>query len=318
MNELAVFAGGGGGLLGTRLLGWRTVCYVERNPYAVEILKARIRDGYLDDAPIWDDAETFDGRPWSGLVDIVTAGFPCQPFSGAGKQLGENDPRNMWPATVRILRQIRPRYAFLENVPSLLSPVRGNPAYFGRVLGDLVSSGYDCVWDCVPAAAVGAPHLRDRVWILAYSNRSGLARTRIHSRSREKDEAANDAGRDRAANPDTDGRRREESETQQSVESIVFERGIAGEFHSNVSDSNRDGCDQVEQSVGAGTERESFVSEVAERCGSGAWWEIEPAVGRVVNGVAHRVDRLEAIGNGQVPAVVACVWNALMQRSNSQ
>src|SRR3990172_13273064 len=85
VNELALFAGAGGGLLASKwLLGWRTVCYVEWETYAVEVLKARIRDGWLDDAPIWDDAFTLDGRPWRGCVDIVTAGFPCQPFSIAG------------------------------------------------------------------------------------------------------------------------------------------------------------------------------------------------------------------------------------------
>jgi DNA (cytosine-5)-methyltransferase 1 len=92
VNELALFAGAGGGLLATtHLLKWRTVCYVEWDDYCISVLKQRIADGYLHDAPIWDDVRTFDGRPWAGCVDIVTAGFPCQPFSAAGKQQGEDD-----------------------------------------------------------------------------------------------------------------------------------------------------------------------------------------------------------------------------------
>jgi DNA (cytosine-5)-methyltransferase 1 len=166
MNELCLFAGAGGGLLGSKLLGFRTVCYVEREKYCIEILKARIRDGCLDNAPIWDDIKTFDGKPWSGCVDIITAGFPCQPFSVAGKRQGADDDRNMWPETIRVIREIRPRFCLLENVPGLLSGTHG---YFGTVLGDLSESGYDARWRIVSAADVGAPHLRKRLWILAHS-----------------------------------------------------------------------------------------------------------------------------------------------------
>src|SRR5579859_4158515 len=149
MNELALYAGGGGGLLASRLLGWRTVCYVERDPYCVQVIKARIKDGWLDDAPIWDNARTFGGRRWRGLVDVVSGGFPCQPFSGAGNRLADRDPRNLWPATLRIIRAVRPEWCFLENVSRLITY-----PYFGRILGDLAESGFDCAWECLPASAV--------------------------------------------------------------------------------------------------------------------------------------------------------------------
>ena len=93
LNELALFAGGGGGLLASRLLGWNTVCAVEINPYRQAVLLARQADGALDPFPIWDDVRSFDGRPWRGLVDIVTAGFPCQPFSVAGKRFQSTPAR---------------------------------------------------------------------------------------------------------------------------------------------------------------------------------------------------------------------------------
>jgi len=162
LNELALFAGTGGGLLASDLLGWRTVCAVEIEPYCREVILRRQRDGVLDLFPIWDDVRTFDGRPWSGLVDVVTAGFPCQPFSLAGQRRGEDDDRNLWPETIRILREIRPRYALLENVPGLL--VSG---YFGRILGDLAEGGFDAEWGVFSAAECGAPHRRERLWILA-------------------------------------------------------------------------------------------------------------------------------------------------------
>ncbi len=168
MNELALFVGAGGGLLGSRLLGWRTVCAVEKEPYAREVLLRRQRDGMLDLFPIWDEVQTFDGRPWRGLVDIVTAGFPCQPWSHAGPQRGEDDNRNLWPATLRILREARPRFVLLENVAALASHW-----YFGVVLWDLAQSGFDCRWDCIPAASVGAPHRRDRLWIHGHANGQG-------------------------------------------------------------------------------------------------------------------------------------------------
>ena len=165
MNELALFAGAGGGILGAHLLGWRTICAVEKEPYCREVLLRRQRDGMLPLFPIWDDCNTFDGRPWRGLVDVVTAGFPCQPFSFGGKQDAEQDSRDGWPATIRILGEVKPRFALLENVPGLLSWSHG---YFGRILGGLAEIGYDAVWDCLPASAVGAPHRRDRLWVLAY------------------------------------------------------------------------------------------------------------------------------------------------------
>ena len=129
------------------------------------VIRARIRDGLFDDAPIWDDARTFDGVPWRGLVDVISAGFPCQPFSVAGKRRGEDDPRNLWPDTLRIIREVRPSYAFLENVPGLLA----GHGYFGRILGDLAEAGFDAEWIVLSAADAGANHLRKRLWILAYS-----------------------------------------------------------------------------------------------------------------------------------------------------
>lgn len=185
MRELALFAGAGGGLLGTRLLGWRTIGYVEKDPYCQAAIQARIRDRVLDPAPIFGDVRLFlesgAARCYRGFVDVVSAGFPCQPFSVAGKKLAHNDERNLWPETADVLRVIRPRLAFLENVAGLLAS-----RYFGRVLGDLAEIGYRVEWDCVPASAVGAPHQRDRLWIAASLPVSDTERDTVREREREQ------------------------------------------------------------------------------------------------------------------------------------
>jgi DNA (cytosine-5)-methyltransferase 1 len=165
LNELALFAGAGGGILGSHLLGNRTVCAVEIDPYCREVLLRRQEEKHIPPFPIWDDARTFDGEPWRSIVDLVTAGFPCQPFSEAGLRLAEKDPRNMWPETIRIVREVGPQHVLLENVPGLL-----RTGYFGAILRDLSDAGFDAEWRIVSAGECDAPHLRKRLWIHAYAN----------------------------------------------------------------------------------------------------------------------------------------------------
>ena len=178
LNELDLFAGIGGIALGLKRAGLcRTVCYVENDPYAQAVLQARMRDGSLDEAPIWDDVTTFDGEAWRGVVDLVAGGFPCQDISVAGKGAGINGARSgLWGEMWRIICEVRPRLVFVENVPALLG--RG----LGRVLGDLAASGYDAEWDCIPASALGAHHQRDRIWIVAYSNSGGFCEQGVRTK----------------------------------------------------------------------------------------------------------------------------------------
>ena len=167
LRELALFAGAGGGILGGKLLGWRTVCAVEREAYPAAVLAQRQNDGLLDIFPIWSDVTTFDGKPWRGRVDVVSGGFPCQDISAAGKGAGIDGERSgMWSEMARIVREIQPRFVFVENSPILTS--RG----LGRVLGDLAAMGFDAEWGVLAAgsSAVGASHIRERIWILAYSD----------------------------------------------------------------------------------------------------------------------------------------------------
>lgn len=266
LTELSLFTGAGGGVLASALLGHRVVCYVERDPYCVRVLKQRIADGLIDDAPIWDDVRTFDGRPWVGLVDVVSAGFPCQPFSLAGEQRADGDERNGWPDTVRIIREVRPRLALLENVPGLLTGAHG---YFGTVVGDLAESGYDAVWDCLPASALGAPHRRDRLWIVAAdaANREGVdLRREGRNPGGERQRRSRHARPSGVAHADPLRRTRR---------SRLFGQGGRGQP------------------------------------ADGGWWSAEPGMGRVAHGVADWVDRLTALGNGQVPIVAATAYRLL-------
>jgi len=169
MNELHLFAGCGGGILGGILLGHTCVCAVEIEPYCRKVLLQRQRDGILPRFPIWDDVRTFDAVPWWGKIDVICGGFPCTEISivnnGPSGRLGLNGNNSgLWKEMLRVVRQIRPAIVFVENTPALT--VRG----LGRVLSDLAQIGYNGRWDMFSGKHVGAPIIRERLFILAKPN----------------------------------------------------------------------------------------------------------------------------------------------------
>ena len=168
MKELSLFTGAGGGLTGTALLGWEPIGYVEWNVYCQRVIAQRIKDGAIPRAPIFSDVRAFASEGYAasyqGMVDVVTAGFPCQPFSTSGHQKGEHDERNMWPATLDSIRIVQPRYAFLENVPGLLAD-----KYINRIFGDLAEIGLDARWCVLGGEDVGGVCNGKRLWIVASS-----------------------------------------------------------------------------------------------------------------------------------------------------
>lgn len=276
MRELSLFSGAGGGLLGTtHLLGWSCVGYVEWEPYCQAVIAARIKDGLLEEAPIFGDIREFvksgAAREYRGFADVVTAGFPCQPFSVAGKQLAAEDPRNMWPATADVIREVQPQYALFENNPGLLGT-----GYCERIFGDLAALGYDAEWGVFSAASEGADHLRERVWILAHG--LGL-QERVHV-----------AGASGQAN-DRDG----------------LEGRQANGILAPLADSDSAGG---QQPLGGASGRIGGQWESISRNGNWALTS-QPVLARGEDGVAHRLDRLRAIGNGQVSIVAARAWQEL-------
>jgi len=288
MNELALFAGAGGGILGGKLLGWRTVCAVEWEQYPASVLCARQNDGLLPPFPIWDDVQTFDGKPWRGIIDVVSGGFPCQDISVAGKGDGLDGERSgMWREMSRIIGEVRPKYAFVENSPMLVT--RG----LERVLADLTAMGYDSRWGVISAADIGAKHKRERIWIVAHSNshehfeqesRSNESPNQMEGEFGQKNSSSRQFSRTNNAIGGNSLRRHEEANNVGNTQSTRFTPCLEGQG-----------------------QRESWRASI----GSAQWWEVEPNVDRVVDGLASRVDRLKAIGNGQVPLCAATAWRIL-------
>jgi DNA (cytosine-5)-methyltransferase 1 len=262
LRELHLFAGAGGGILAGHLLGHRCIGAVECEPYAQKVLLARQRDGSLPAFPIFSDVRDFDGRPYAGRVDIVAGGFPCQDISGAGQGAGiDGEQSGLWVEMARIVHEVEPRFVYVENSPMLTS--RG----LGRVLGDLAALGFDARWGVLGAHHTGAPHERERIWILANhpSERRGARRPRgsTAGRARQHEQAFSDVPR-----PDKD---------------------------------------RVER-------RQQLPSGFGKaRGGASSPWPTEPELGRVADGVANRVERIAAIGNGQVPRVAARAWRILTE-----
>lgn len=318
MNELALFAGAGGGILGGHLLGWRTICAVEWESYPASVLCARQNDGVLPPFPIWDDVQTFDGRPWRGIVDVISGGFPCQDISAAGKGAGIDGERSgMWGEMARIIHEVRPRFVFVENSPMLTS--RG----LGRVLGDLASMGFDARWGVLGAADVGANHQRDRIWIVARW-RGDLPHAQ-HNRIRwwEQQQKSIEKETTELANTRCELRSKRDSRELDIQEEIRTSSPIF-----NQSSGKGCGEDQVADTreirpCGKKTEQRMAREFRFSECGVDRnWWQREPEfvprttqrnMGGVADGVASRVDRLKAIGNGQVPLCAATAWRILSE-----
>ena len=276
MNELALFAGAGGGILGGHLLGWRTVCAVEWEPYPASVLCARQNDGILPPFPVWDDVQTFDGKPWRGIVDVVSGGFPCQDISAAGKGAGIDGERSgMWREMARIIHEVRPKYVFVENSPMLTS--RG----LGVVLGDLASMGFNARWGVLGAVDVGANHKRDRIWIVG----------KMADSKKLLGNGCNDNSR-----ISLDGKQESKSRNDS------WEKNVSNTLSERLQGSRQD----REKSIKVW--EDSKLRGAASEC---SWWEVEPDVGRVADGVASRVDRLKALGNGQVSEVARRAWESL-------
>ena len=235
MNELALFAGAGGGLLGSKLLGWNPICGVEKDPHCIGVLLQRQNDGQLPPFPIWDEVETFDGRPWKGIADVVSGGFPCQDISRAGTGKGIDGERSgLWFHMARIISEVLPRFVFVENSSTLTS--RG----LHRVCADLSRMGYDSAWGTFEADHYGFPQKRKRLYLVA------------HSMCRNS------------------------------------------QMGGHIS--------------GSGWKPEQIQEHLARTAKS------EPPMVGMVDGMANRMGRLKAIGNGQVPAVAAHAFLILSNR----
>jgi DNA (cytosine-5)-methyltransferase 1 len=224
MNELSLFTGAGGGLLASNILGHNIVCAVERDEFCIEVLIQRQNERVLQPFPIWDDICTFDGRPWHGTVDLVSGGFPCQAFSSAarGRNIAE---KNLWGEMRRVIGEVSPHLVFAENVSekSIL-----------QAQDDLLQDGYKSKYIKLSAKDLGADHIRDRYWLLAYTDYYCQLRSAKYAEAQKLPKL----------------------------------------------------CNRV--------------------------WETNPNELRVPDGMAFRMDKLKALGNGQVPIVAATAFIRLI------
>ena len=289
MNVLDLFSGIGGFSLGLERAGMRTVAFCEIDPFCLAVLKK-----HWPHVPCYEDVRelTADRLRADGIApDVICGGFPCQDISVAGKGAGIEGARSgLWSEYARIISEVRPRYVIVENVAALLG--RG----LDRVLGDLAAIGFDAEWHCLPASAVGAPHRRDRVWIVAYAG------SEQHKGSRTADERPTTEGFLKTTLADAariqSGRQEQRTErqrTRESGESIVgtnaYSQGL----------EKREGQDAERQ-------RPNYWP-ILERS---RWWEFEPDVGRVAHGISRRVDRLRSLGNAVVPQIPEIIGRAII------
>lgn len=302
MNVLSLFSGIGGLDLGLERAGMTVVGQVEIDPFCRAVL-AKHWPEVLQHDDVRTCVEWWLGEP-RPAVDVVGGGFPCQPVSVAGKQLAQADERWLWPAAWAVIRDLRPGWAILENVPGLLG--RG----MGDVLGDLAAIGYDAEWDCIPAAAVGAPHRRDRVFMVAYPDgqRGGHEPFTLTERPYPADTFADGSPQPVA---DPEGGRG----TGWAGRSAVDGPPRAAEPKARLDWTGAYTLGQGRHAWGTRGSGETAtdveVEDGPEPAGE-SWWTTEPAIRRVAYGVPARVDRLRALGNAVVPQVAEHVGRLIM------
>lgn len=304
MRELHLFAGVGGGILGGMLLGHRPVCAVEIDPFCRDVLHARQEDGSLPLFPIHDDIKTFDARAWQSKVDIVAGGFPCQDLSLANyKAEGISGARSsLWFEMLRVVNECRPRYVFIENSSAIRT--RG----LATVLEGLAGSGFDAAWGVLSAQAVGAPHIRKRMWILAEDPNASSERCEEHSQ--------------RNGEPLTGevGKSRRDAVRLRGDESDANSEGLA------VGQSERSNARQ-EQPPFVGTDRRVSKPGMGGAAHGLAAWLDKPrrwlagwddGISKTTDSRHNRTSRLRGCGNGQVSLCAAEAFCALRRRLEQQ
>ena len=295
----------------------RVIAYVEIEAFAIANLVAKMESGQLDPAPIWTDLKTFPAHLFRDRTSIITGGYPCQPFSAAGKRQGADDLRHLWPYIRQHIQTIRPERTFFENVEGHIS------LGLSSVISDLEEDGYRTTWGIFSAREVGAPHQRKRVFIMGNAKHDGLFATA----ERGGDEKA-----------DTGRSTEEQSPTRQPARTSEPRYGEGGERGESCGkqllcggvepprsgDTTADLADTESQRVqglrtGGKQESSAYGQQELPMCEGErprqAEWLPEPRVGRVVDGCADRVDRIRLLGNAVVPQTAAKAWKILGERN---
>ena len=290
MQVLDLFSGIGGFSLGLKRAGMETIGFCEIDPFCRKVLAK-----HWPDVTVHTDIRGLNGKDYKGRADVICGGFPCQPFSQAGKRRGTEDDRHLWPEMLRIISEVRPTWVIGENVIGFVK------MELDSVLSDLEREGYQTRAFIIPACGIDAPHKRDRVWIIAHANSEG-----------ESDGPINEGPRPRQLELMADPNSGFSSVTQQAVQAGRTTTNSGGEDVAH-SESER-----VQRLWSSGEQKpHTYEGQKLSLCGSErprpAYWEAEPGMGRVVDGIPNRVDRIKGLGNAVVPMVVEVIGNAIME-----
>ena len=302
MNVLDLFSGIGGFSLGLERAGFKTVAFCEIEEFPRKVLKK-----HWPVVPIYEDVRNVtrerlvsDGIP---RIDIVTGGFPCQDISVAGNQKGiEAERSGLWSELCRIIGDVRPRYAIVENVTALISGNNGR--WLGKVLGDLAEIGYDAEWHCISASELGAHHHRDRVWIIC----ADTDKQRCNDRSDNWQERH--LQNDEEWQSKKDQRQGDEWKSRTSEACEVLSNTMCEGLEGHRFASKYDKAIQQKAKPIVSIDLQSGVSR--------EYWSVEPKLGRVANGIPDRSHRLKGLGNAVVPQIPELIGRAIMEAENER
>ena len=304
-------------MLADLILGHEPIIAVEWDKYACRVLRERASDGWFPDLRVWEgDVRLFDPSEYTGVVDCIHAGFPCQDISVAGKQAGvhEGTRSGLYREVLRIAGIVRPRYLFLENVAAILS--NG----LGTVLADLVEMGYDCRWLCIRASDVGAPHHRDRWFLLANSNNSrnnrlngfrynGIRPTKGEERGRVERFESGQESTDMAYSRST--RIHERWRPDGFGEDVRISGGNERHGLPGFAEEESEVLADADSAPCKGNECAKRSEQKRTDHSESGWWTTESDVGRVAHGISDRVGQLKGYGNAQVPLQAAVAYRLL-------
>jgi DNA (cytosine-5)-methyltransferase 1 len=318
MKVLDLFSGIGGFSLGLEWAGMSTVAMCEKDPYCRKILAK-----HWPDLTIHEDIRNLDGKKYTNSIDLVCGGFPCQPFSVAGKQRGKLDDRHLWPEMLRVIKESKPRWVIGENVLGFINMALDD------VQADLEREHYEVRKFVLPAVAVDAKHRRDRIILIAYSNSPAIwdiperqAQGRDNLQAGRQAITTHDGSTQSLANTQHDGFSppSERGSTEETVrqESKGSKHSLntegTGSLSSSRSDVANSYCEGLEIGQGFGEHTQSELSTIERSgCEEPAVWSPEPRVGRVANGVPNRVDRIKGLGNAVVPQLIQAIGELVIK-----
>ena len=280
MNHLDLFSGIGGFALAAQWMGWETVAFCEQDKYCQKVLSKN-----FPNKPIYDDVRTI---PRIRGIDIITGGFPCQPFSVAGKQASKEDDRYLWPAMLQVIEQEKPTWVIGENVSGIINLA------LDQVLADLEAKNYSCQPFVIPACSLNAPHRRDRVWIVAHTNSKSQSDGTLNEQESLDDTHS--------------------SRWTQELKDMEGGKAELSDFTSGNSSSLADTSSSKQQRQSKKQiSGQRYLQGESERSSENKHqgWATEPSVGRVVNGLPGRMDRCKALGNAVLPQIPFEIFKAI-------